>query len=378
MQQTEIYIEQQDIETMSFPTNIDIILKRISSIEPISYGSTRNFKDGAVTYLGPYISRGVISTKKVYDHIKTLDLRWDKCEKLVQELAWRDYWQQVWCAKKKWIFNDFKHSQPDVISHQMPSAIIHANTSIEAVDTAINDLYITGYMHNHMRMYVASICCNIARCHWSVPAKWMYAHLKDGDLASNHLSWQWVAGSNSVKKYYANQSNINKYFESNQSGTFLDYSYEDLPKLNIPEILKETSDFKLKTDLTGIDKPTLLNGKETLVYTYYNLDPFWYRNTEMQRVLLLEPSIFETYPATKKCLNFTLELAKNIKDIKIVVGEFKDLQNSIPNSKLIYKEHPLFEHYSGQQENREWLSSTRGYYRSFFSFWKKCKKEIKW
>ena len=79
----------------------------------------------------------------------------------------------------------------------MPKAVVEANTTIDAIDEAINELYQNGYMHNHMRMYLASLCCNIAKCHWKHPAKWMYFYLLDGDLASNTLSWQWVAGSNS-------------------------------------------------------------------------------------------------------------------------------------------------------------------------------------
>jgi deoxyribodipyrimidine photo-lyase len=60
-------------------------------------------------------------------------------------------------------------------------------------------------------MYIASLACNVAQSQWRIPAKWMYYHLLDADWASNALSWQWVAGTNSNKKYFANQNNINKY-----------------------------------------------------------------------------------------------------------------------------------------------------------------------
>lgn len=58
------------------------------------------------------------------------------------------------------------------------------------------------------------LTCTIAQPHWLNPARWMNCHLLDGDLASNMLSWQWVASSFSSKKYYANQENINKYIGS--------------------------------------------------------------------------------------------------------------------------------------------------------------------
>ena len=71
-------------------------------------------------------------------------------------------------------------------------------------------------------MYIASIVCNIAKSHWKLPSKWFYYYLLDGDLASNNLSWQWVCGANSSKKYYANQENINKFCFTKQKNTFLD------------------------------------------------------------------------------------------------------------------------------------------------------------
>ena len=69
-------------------------------------------------------------------------------------------------------------------------------------------------------------------------------------------------------------------------------------------------------------------------------------------------------------------LSENIPDIKLFVGEFEALLAQISQEKITYKEHPLNRHYQGHQESREWLSTVTGYYPSFFSFWKKCKKEL--
>ena len=359
-----------------FPTDILSIEKRIQAIDPVRYASSRNFKDGAVTRLSPYISRGVISTKQVFQFIKTLNLPWPACEKLVQELAWRDYWQQVWIAKDEGIFDDLKHKQTPVRNHEIPTAVLQCNTGIEAVDQAIKLLYETGYMHNHMRMYVASICCNIGNSHWLNPAKWMYSHLLDGDLASNHLSWQWVAGAFSSKKYFANQSNINKYFQSNQQGTFLDVEYEDFASLEIPESLLDTRVFTEETFLPNVSPPNFEKSKTTLIYNYYNLDPYWHQGKDLQRILLLEPSVFEKFPVSQKCIEFALALSKNIPGIKVFVGEFSELLQHLDSKDLIFKEHPLNRHYHGNEESREWLSSVQGYFPSFFAFYKKCKKEI--
>lgn len=116
------------------------------------YAKTRNFGDGAVTKLSPYISRGVISTRQVYEHIMSLGIPWKQSKKLVQELAWRDYWQQVWISKGDDINKDLKHPQIAVSNFQIPLAVVNASTGIHAIDTAIDKLYDSGYMHNHMRM----------------------------------------------------------------------------------------------------------------------------------------------------------------------------------------------------------------------------------
>ncbi|GAB3009774.1 hypothetical protein GCM10027284_30330 [Cyclobacterium sediminis] len=323
--------------------------------------------------MSPYISRGVISTRQVYEHIQGLAV---EDEKLIQELAWRDYWQQVWLAKGDAIHAELKHIQKPVSNFQVPKAIVEASTGINVVDKAIRALYETGYMHNHMRMYVASICCNMAHSHWLAPARWMYAHLLDGDIASNQLSWQWVAGAFSNKKYYANQENINQFFYSSQQGTFLDVPYESFGIMEMPEVLKETTSFEVAFCWPKRENVAVLENKPTLIYNYYNLDPEWHRRDNFQRILLLEPSHFDKYPVSHKCIDFVIGLAENIPSIQLYVGEFEELLAQIAPENIIYKEHPLNLHYQGHQEPREWLSTVTGYYPSFFSFWKKCKKEL--
>lgn len=361
---------------MKFPTNLSDIKKRIAAVDPEKYASTRNYVDGAITYLSPYISRGVISTKQVFEHIKSLDLPWETTEKFVQELAWRDYWQQVWIAKGDDIHSDLKNKQEGVSNYQLPAAVKTASTGIHVIDDAIENLYRTGYMHNHIRMYVASISCNLAHSHWLIPSRWMYANLLDGDLASNQLSWQWVAGAFSNKKYYANQENINKFFHDSQKSTFLDVEYDQFDRLETPDVLKETIPFTIKTNLPEGELPLLDPSKKTLIYNYYNLDPFWHADEDVQRVLLLEPSLFERFPVEDHCIEFVLQLSKNIDGIVIFVEEFNIIVKQVPAEMIIFKEHPLNGHYRGHQEPRDWLSNITGYFPSFFAFWKKCKKEL--
>ena len=360
---------------IEFPTSISEIHRRIQSINPIQYRATRNFGNGAITQLSPYISRGAISTSSIFEHLKTLGLQWFDIEGLVQQLAWRDYFQNVWKVEKDGIFSDLKQPQENVESNGIPTAILKGETGIQILDNAVKSLYETGYLHNHLRMYLASICCNIAHCHWSEPAKWLYSNLLDGDLASNHLSWQWVAGSFSNKKYFANQDNLNKYFGGTQKGTFLDVEYDDFETLKTPDLLKETQHFNGRTSLDFIQNDKILNEK-TLVFNYYNLDFAWHENETFQRILLLEPTFFEKFPVSEKCLDFALALSKNIPDLKIFVGEFSALNEIISTENICYKEHPTNNHYAGTRENRTLLSNLEGNFPSFFNYWKKIKKEL--
>ena len=377
MQPSTTNNRKQDQQALDFPTDFDAIQKRVEAIRPKRYAKTRNFINGDVTYLSPYISRGVISTKYVLDFLKAEGYKKYEVEKFVQELAWRDYWQTLWKDQGENINQDFKRPQPDVKHHNMVAAVDQAETGIDAIDSAIEQLYTNGYMHNHIRMYTAAITCNQGGAHWKQPARWMYYHLLDGDWASNALSWQWVAGSNAGKKYIANQDNINKYTFSKQKGTFLDVTYEELAALEQPSELAASSDWNLETPLP---KPAELQIDESLptaVYNYYNLDPQWLDDQDMNRIMLWEPEVFEQYPIGQKAVDFAMALGENIPNLQHFVGSFNALEANLGVSKIHYKEHPLNTDYSGTEHPRDWMTSVQGTHRSFFAFWKKAEKELR-
>lgn len=362
---------------MEFTTDYDKILSQIDEIEPKQYAKTRNFINGKVTRLSPYISRGVISTKQVFQSVLDRGFTLNSADKFIQELAWRDYWQQVWVHKGSEINQDLKRPQEDVENYEMPAAINNANTGIDAVDEGVKALYKTGYMHNHVRMYTAAIACNMGHSAWKTPAKWMYYRLLDGDWASNALSWQWVAGSNAGKKYVANQQNINKYCFTKQTGTFLDVEYSDFNNMKTPEVLKETVVPKLKTPLPESTCSLVNPELPTFIYNWYNLDPAWEKDVNANRILLLEPAGFEEFPISGKSVDFMLGLSKNIEEIQIFTGKFDELVSRYSLSNIHYKEHPLNKNYRGTEHSRDWMFDVSGYHPSFFAFWKKCKKEWK-
>lgn len=360
---------------INFETDYDSILKKIDNINPIEYCKSRNYIDGAVTYLSPYISRGVISTKQVLQTVFNKGYAKKDIEHFIKELCWRDYFQRV--AQVRDINIELKQTQADINNHSVPQGISKANTGIDGIDRAILELYQYGYMHNHCRMYTASVVCNIAKSHWLIPAKWMYYHLLDGDWASNACSWQWVAGANSNKKYYANQENINRYTYTNQKDTYLDASYEDIVNIDIPEQLLQ---IELPVLETKLPESTLLVVDYTLptyIFNYYNLDPNFGKDIIANKILLIEPDFFDQYPISENCMNFMLDLSKNISGIQIYVGSFDSLKSEFNLKNIYYKEHPFNANYSGTEIERDWIvKDLDGYSPSFFSYWKKIEKHI--
>ena len=360
---------------LQFSTDFATIIEKIDRVNPFSYEKTRNFVDGAVTYLSPYISRGVISTRQVLERVLAKGYKIPEIESLVKELCWRDYFQRV--GQERDLNQDIKQAQLHVLNHEIPVAVVNGETGIKGIDEAIQQLYRSGYMHNHCRMYTASLVCNVGKSYWLHPAQWMYYHLLDGDWASNACSWQWVAGANSNKKYYANQENINKYTNTNQVNTYLDKSYEAVQRMEIPAELKATQKFVPENGLPAASEIQPNPEIPTFIYNYYNLDPLWHNEEIGNRILLIEPDFFTNYPVSRKCINFMLALSKNIPNIQVYAGSFQSLINQYNLKNIYFKEHPFNMGYTGIREPRDWIAEdVTGYYPSFFSYWKKVDNHL--
>lgn len=359
-----------------FSTKYQDILDRVGNFDASTYARSRNFLDGAVSRLSPFISRGVISTQYV---LNQLDTRYDRpsIEKFIQELAWRDYWQVCWNELGESINSDLRYPQTPVFSELPSRNLIEGNIGIQDVDGAIAELHNTGYMHNHMRMYVASLATNFGQRHWLESARWMYYNLLDGDWASNALSWQWVAGSNSHKKYWFNQDNLNKYGFTNQHKTFIDQPYSNFPLNEVPADLVDDVSLKLQTALPEASVLSLDKSKPTVVYTSYNIDVKWLSDLDANRVLLIEPSHFDKYPISPNVLKFILGLAHEIKGIQVAVMEFNQLKELCsPKFDIHYKQHPLCNHFEGEEHPRDWMTSVHTYSRSFSGWWKKARRDL--
>ena len=207
---------------------------RLAVVDITAYAKSRNAIDGAVSRLSPYVTHGFLSFPQIATSVQH-QAGFNPQHKFVFELGWRAYFHHVWSHLGDGIFKSLHAGVlPDnAYAEALPQDIQTATTGIPAIDRAVHELLSTGYLHNHARMWLASYVVHIRKVHWLVGANWMYGYLLDGDLASNMLSWQWVAGTASQKPYLFNAENVAKYAPSSwhSEGTVIDTNYEQLDQI---------------------------------------------------------------------------------------------------------------------------------------------------
>ena len=184
-------------------------LKRLNTIDIESYNRNRNFSNGAVSKLSPYFRYGCLTLKEASDNVR---YRFGaQSEKFVFELAWRDYWRRVWYELGDGIFSDIEDAKVPLGDKLMPDFIRQGITGLPCMDGFIRDLTHDGYVHNHARMWFAAYIVHWLKVDWREAADWFENHLLDGDKASNHLSWQWIASTFSSKPYFFNKENLARF-----------------------------------------------------------------------------------------------------------------------------------------------------------------------
>lgn len=207
------------------PPTREAALARLAAVDASAYARTRNHLDGAVTGLSPYLTHGLLS---VPECLAALDLPPE--HKLVYEFGWREFFRHVWAHRGDGILRSLHEGPlPDTAyARELPDDIRRGATGVPVIDQAVRSLYATGTLHNHARMWLASYVVHGRKVHWRAGADWLYAHLLDGDLASNHLSWQWVAGTGSHKPYLFDAANVARFAPQawHSRGSAIDMSYE--------------------------------------------------------------------------------------------------------------------------------------------------------
>ena len=247
-----------------FPPTREAALARIASVDPAEYSRSRNALNGAVTQLSPYITHGFISLPEVLEGVRSHHSVRTQ-DKFVFELGWREYFRHVWQHRGNGIFKSLHEGvlSDEAYADQIPFDILHANTGVAAIDMAVKTLYATGYLHNHARMWLASYMVHLRKVHWRAGADWLYGHLLDGDLASNHLSWQWVAGTGSHKPYLFNAENVSRYapLAWHSAGSVIDTTYEELD--HVARDPFPVSSSSVRADGSAINEPQLFTQPPT-------------------------------------------------------------------------------------------------------------------
>ena len=189
------------------------------------YSKLRNFDFGPenrknISGLSPYITHGVINEKEVIE--KSLSkFSFSKNEKFIQEVLWRTYWKG-WLELRPTVWTDYlielDKIREEFKNNQNYLNAIEGKTSIECFNYWVTELKENNYLHNHARMWFASIWIFTLELPWQLGAEFFMQHLYDGDSASNTLGWRWVAGVQTQGKHYlASEWNIKK-FTNNRFG----------------------------------------------------------------------------------------------------------------------------------------------------------------
>ena len=233
------------------------------------YSKLRNFDYGPdnrsnISCLSPYITHGIINEKEVIK--KSLDkFPFAKNEKFIQEVLWRTYWKG-WLELRPSVWTDFlielKKIKEDFQNNQTYKNAIEGKTNVECFNYWVNELKENNYLHNHTRMWFASIWIFTLNLPWQLGAEFFMQHLYDGDAASNTLGWRWVAGVQTQGKHYlASEWNIKKFTNNRFSNIKLNE--------NAPPKISEKKYSILKQDFTNpenIDQNNLIIFENNLCF----------------------------------------------------------------------------------------------------------------
>jgi deoxyribodipyrimidine photo-lyase len=228
---------------MKFETSRENALKQLNNFiesELPNYSFKRNFDLGPnnksnVSCISPYISHRVITEYEVAKKVLT-KFPYQKVEKYIQEIFWRIYWKG-WLELRPQVWSDFINDLKELYEDDNYKKAINGETKIKCFNDWVKELKENNYLHNHTRMWFASIWIFTLNLPWQKGAEFFMKNLFDGDAASNTLSWRWVAGLQTKGKHYVAQSwNISK---------FTNNKYENIILNENPSPLLDKREYKL-------------------------------------------------------------------------------------------------------------------------------------
>ena len=339
------------------------------------YSKLRNFDFGPsnksnISCLSPYITHGVINELEVID--KSLKkFSFAKNEKFIQEVLWRTYWKG-WLELRPNVWSDYLIELDNVINqfknNQNYLDAIEGKTDIDCFNQWVVELKENNYLHNHTRMWFASIWIFTLELPWQLGAEFFMQHLYDGDAASNTLSWRWVAGVQTQGKHYlASEWNINKFtnnrfqnikLNENASPIFSDKTYP----INKKEFLNSEI----------LEGQTLLVFENNMTFEFPD-----FKEHKFKKILLVLNNTNRAIRLSEKVLKFKADLLKDQKvrleekSINCEIINISDLKNIVENIYALYP--AVGENFDFIQNNN--LKNIKFLYRKLDQFsWQYCNK----
>jgi len=271
-----------------------------------------------VSKLSPFLKRRFISEEEVL-RIVLKNNEMKNIQKFIDEVFWRTYWRG-WLETHPWVYSDYKSNKEDVI--------IPHKTGIECFDHWVEELIDTGYLHNHSRMWFASIWIFTLGFSWQSGAKFFEDNLLDFCPASNTLSWRWVAGIQTIgKPYIARAENVkeftkDRFYPKNQLKENLNLNFENLSNGKALEF--NGTKFQLSGNEENIG--LLLNKNDLSINQYFD-----------EKSIKYSSCLYVTKHGKKLIDNFQnslhLDICNNVDDI-ILTNNFEQIYEWLKDKKI--------------------------------------------
>ena len=339
------------------------------------YLKLRNFDFGPdnrsnISCLSPYITHGVINELEVID--KSLKkFSFSKNEKFIQEVLWRVYWKG-WLELRPNVWSDYlielDKIKIEFKNNQNYLDAIEGKTEIDCFNQWVNELKENNYLHNHTRMWFASIWIFTLELPWQLGAEFFMKHLYDGDPASNTLGWRWVAGVQTQGKHYlASEWNINKF--TNNRFKNIKLNENATPIFSDKTYPVNKKDF-LNSEI--LEDKTLLIFENNMTFEFSD-----FKEHKFKKILLVSNDANRTIKLSEKVLKFKANLLENQKirlDEKLINCETINVNDLKNITEEVYALYPTVgENLDFIQNNK--LENIKFLYRKLDQFsWQYCNK----
>ena len=339
------------------------------------YSKLRNFDFGPsnrsnVSCLSPYITHGIINELEVIN--KSLKkFSFANNEKFIQEVLWRVYWKG-WLELRPDVWSDYL-IELDKIKKEFKNNksyldAIEGKTNVDCFNQWVIELKESNYLHNHTRMWFASIWIFTLELPWQLGAEFFMQHLYDGDAASNTLGWRWVAGIQTQGKHYlVSEWNINKFTNNRFKNIKLNENAKPISNDKIYSVINKS--FK-NSEIS--ENKTLLIFENNMTFEFSD-----FKEHKFKKILLVSNNTDRTIKLSEKVLKFKANLLEDQKirlkekSINCETININDLKNITEEVYALYP--TVGENLNFIQNNQ--LKNIKFLYRKLDQFsWQYCNK----